>query len=355
MRVFLDNELEKIKFEALFNQHDKNLQYLSYMRHLAFDDKITKISTKITTELNDDPFKKKEQFISALLAEYPTNDHFILNNILWDCQYLSLQEYTTNPYLQVLQNVEFSKNQSRLTHETIPAFRLFTSFEEYALGEKMALKLAYGFFDQDYTYPVLYLNAKKQFSLEPLEVKAMQVPLLIVKGKVLNLGLKLGYFAFMATLKEEVTEVHIVEEDLQLIALFKQYLLPLFAHPEKIHLHHAEALEFIKDIKDGDYNYIYSDLWCQAENGIETYLSLQETLCTFNLTKRFYWLENSLISQLRLLVIAVIKDAYNQNKSDYIGLKERINQSLASTTLTNSYELDTLLSIKGLRKLLLTK
>lgn len=355
MRLILENETEKIKFDSLFSQHHDNIEYLSYINHLVSYKQISKDYVKLTTESNIEPFDKKKQFVYTLLSQHLTNNPFILDNLLWDCHLLSLEEFSTNRYLRILNNIEFATNKSRLTHETIPAFCLFKSFEEYAFGDQMALKLACGFFDQKFTHPVLYLHQEKRLSLNPLEIKATEIPILVAKGKVLNLGLKLGYFAYMATLKEEVTELHIVEEDRQLIALFKQFLLPRFNHPEKIHIHHAKTLEFVRHIKDGDYDYIYIDLWQEAEEGIGLYLSLKKLLYSFNLTKHFYWLENSIITQLRLLVIDVLKDTYLQKESKYSGLKKIIHQNLSLITLTNSYELDALLSINGLRKLLLTK
>ena len=177
------------------------------------------------------------------------------------------------------------------------------------------------------------------------------MPIQIAKGKVLTLGLGLGYFAFMASLKEEVKEVHIVEMDLELIKAFEKYLLPLFPHKEKIHIHKADAFHFIESIKDKDYDFIFSDLWHDVSEGLPMYLKLKKHFDNFKVTKRMYWIEGSVVTYLRSLVIGVMKDEYNHIENDYDEIQSTIQKALKDYVLHNSYELDALLSIKGLSNL----
>ena len=207
--------------------------------------------------------------------------------------------------------------------------------------------MSLGFFDSDYTYPTISLCNNEWMSLNPFEIRTMQIPIQIARGKVLTLGLGLGYFAYMAHLKDDVKEVHIVEMDLELINNFKKYLLPLFSHPEKIHIHKADAFYFIKDIKDKDYDFIFSDLWHDAGDGLPMYLKLKEHFDNFKVTKRMYWIEGSIVTYLRMLLVGVIKDEYYKNDSDYDEIQLIIKKNLENYTLHNSYELDALLNIQG--------
>ena len=181
------------------------------------------------------------------------------------------------------------------------------------------------------------------------------MPIQIAKGKVLTLGLGLGYFAFMASLKEEVREVHIVEMDLDLIKAFEKYLLPLFPHKDKIHIHKADAFHFIESIKDRDYDFIFSDLWHDVSDGLPMYLKLKKYFDSFKATKRMYWIEGSIVTYLRSLVIGVMKDEYNRIENEYDEIQLTIKSNLKDYVLHNSYELDALLSIQGLFKVIFAR
>jgi hypothetical protein len=80
------------------------------------------------------------------------------------------------------------------------------------------------------------------------------------------------------------------------------------------------------------------------------YIKLLERFDKFTYTKRYYWIENSLIAYLRLLIIGVIKNEYYKNESDYDEIQLTIKKNLENYTLHNSYELDALLNIQGVKK-----
>ena len=159
----------------------------------------------------------------------------------------------------------------------------------------------------------------------------------------------------MVHLKEEVKEVYIVEMDLELIKLFQKYLLPLFPYKEKIHIIKADALVYINQINDRDYDFIFADLWHDVSDGLPMYIKLQERFSKFTYTKRYYWIENSLITYLRLLLIGVIKDEYYKNENEYDEIQTTIKNNLENVVLHNSYELDALLSIQGVKSSVLIK
>ena len=215
--------------------------------------------------------------------------------------------------------------------------------------------MSLGYFTKDYDYPTISLYDQEWMSLNPHEIRTMEMPIQVAKGKVLTLGLGLGYFAYMVHLKEEVKEVYIVEMDLELIKLFQKHLLPLFPYKEKIHIIKADALAFINQINERDYDFIFSDLWHDVSDGLPMYIRLLERFDKFTYTKRHYWIENSLIAYLRLLIIGVIKDEYYKNESDYDEIQLTIKKNLENYTLHNSYELDALLNIQGVKSSVLVK
>ena len=266
-----------------------------------------------------------------------------------------LDTFTNNPYYQALKNVSFEQDGWKLSHKVMKAFTLFPYDEQYHYGSNSILKMSLGYFTKDYDYPTISLYSQEWMSLNPHEIRTMEMPIQVAKGKVLTLGLGLGYFAYMVHLKEEVKEVYIVEMDLELIKLFQKHLLPLFPYKEKIHIIKADALAFINQINDRDYDFIFSDLWHDVSDGLPMYIKLLERFDKFAYTKRHYWIENSLIAYLRLLIIGVIKDEYYKNESDYDEIQLTIKKNLENYTLHNSYELDALLNIQGVKNSVVIK
>ena len=348
MRFLLDDNETK-KLVSLFNQHEKNLDYLLFLRHMVWNK--PQISGGFPNE--DDPYKKRDFLFDNLEKDYPFPNDYVSKNIRWDTKLLRIKDYQNNPYLKALNNLFFAKNDWELKNKTIRAYTLFPYEEEYHYGGNYFLKESLAFFDSDYSYPSLTLFGNEWMSLNPYEIRTMETPIITARGKVLTLGLGLGYFAFMTHLKEEVKEVHIVEMDLELIKVFNEYLLPLFPHPEKIIIHKADAFHFIENIKDAEYDFIFSDLWHDTSDGIESYLKLKKAFKGFKKTQLSYWIEGSIVTFLRILVIGVMRDEYYRLDNEYNNLQKLIKDRLNNRKIRNNYDVDDLLSIKGLNELMI--
>lgn len=338
------NESEKSKVTALFAQHEKNIDYLLYLQPLIWQ-KLSKTPTKLDL---DDPYKKRDFLFESLEKTNPYPNDFVKKNIKWDTKLLRVEDFKTNPYLKKLDSLSFNEDDWSLKGKKLEAYSLFPYEEEYHYASNYLLKTSLAFFDKDYIYPSISLYNNEWMSLNPYEIRTMETPILLARGRVLTLGLGLGYFAYMAHLKDEVKEVHIVEMDKGLINVFEKYLLPLFEHPEKIHIHKADAFSFIQNIKDKDYDFIFSDLWHDASDGLPMYLKLKQKLCAFKYTQCTYWIESALVTYLRTLFIGVMRDEYYQNECEYSDIQLPIKEKLKNHIIHNSYDLDNLLSIKGL-------
>lgn len=343
------NEKEKGKFVSLFHQHEQNIAYLQGLSRWIWQDNA--LNKTIFEKKNT--FEKRTIFVDKLIEKEHIDNPFVKNAIRWDINLIDHRSFSVNPYLSILKNVTFNENDWSLTNKSMLAYSLFPYEEEYHYGSDMILKMNLGFFDNDYSYPTLSLCENDWMSLNPFEIRTMEVPIQLTRGKVLMLGLGLGYFAFMAHLKEEVKEIHIVEMDIDLIKNFEKHLLPLFPHKEKIHIHKADAFYFIECVKDHDYDYIFSDLWHDVGDGLPMYIRLKKAFKDFKYTKCTYWIEGSLITYLRLLVIGVLKDEFYQESTDYDETQSLIKENLKNTVVKNSYDLDTLLSISGLLDIVL--
>ena len=346
---FPSDEKEIKKLVSLFAQHEKNIGYLETLSSIIWQN--NDLDLAIFKDKNT--FEKRTLFVDNLIKKYQIQDGFASKSIRWDTNLIDIREFLTNPYVEALKKVSFNEADWKLNSIIMKAYTLFPYEEEYHYGGDAILKMNLGFFDQDYSYPTISLCDNEWMSLNPFEIRTMQIPIQLAKGKVLTLGLGLGYYAYMVHLKEEVKEVHIVEMDMDLIKNFNKYLLPLFPHPEKIHIHKADAFYFIESVKDKDYDFIFSDLWHDVSDGLPMYLKLKKHFDEFKSTKCTYWIEGSIVTYLRTLVIGVLKDEFYHQITDYNELQSLIKRMLESKTILNSYDLDELLSIKGLKELIL--
>lgn len=162
-----------------------------------------------------------------------------------------------------------------------------------------------------YTYPYIDIISRNRYwmSITINEVNTMKKEIKEATGDVLTLGLGLGYYAYMVSMKDDVSSVTIVETDQDVIDLFEQYILPQFANKDKIKIINQDAFEFMENLEDGKYNYCFCDIWIDSQDCIP-YLKLK-TICTkFKKTKISYWIEDAFLYSIRTCVITMIQETF---------------------------------------------
>lgn len=166
-----------------------------------------------------------------------------------------------------------------------------------------------GYFDVEFLFPAILENGIEWMTITPNEVETMREPIAKSRGKVLTLGLGLGYFAFHASEKAEVDRVVVVERSQDVIEIFKTYLLPQFPHGDKIEIVEADAFQYMKEkMPHEGFDYVFSDLWHDASDGLEMYRKLKKYEALSPRTRFDYWIEPSLLSLLRHIVYRRITD-----------------------------------------------
>lgn len=160
-----------------------------------------------------------------------------------------------------------------------------------------------GFFEDPFSFPAVHQGGQEWMAIKPNEIETMRAPLAAAHGWVLTYGLGLGYFAYMASEKESVSRVTVVERDESVISLFRDEILPQFSHPEKIRILKADALDYAAtDAKKTDFDFVFADLWHDTGDGLPLYLRLKRAERTDRRTTYAYWIEDQLLSALRALV-----------------------------------------------------
>jgi len=166
-----------------------------------------------------------------------------------------------------------------------------------------------GFFNEAITFPSIYEGVTPWMSVCPSEIFSMKEPIDQAHGRVLVLGLGLGYYPFMISQKESVKEIVIVERQKEVIELFNKYLLPQFNQKEKIRLVQADAIAYMDSIKEdegygaddgGQFDFCFADIWENQVDGAKAYRKIQPHEVRLPRTEFAYWIEASIQHQIRL-------------------------------------------------------
>ena len=163
----------------------------------------------------------------------------------------------------------------------------------------------------------------------------MKLPLKIIKGNVLILGLIEGYFAYMASLNINVKSISIVEENKELIKFFNEAILPNCNKDVKINIVKGKYQKYIKKIADNDFNYIFCNV---GRYNASKYLELKGIFDNFIYTKAIYYREESIITDLSVSLTSAL---LNERKTP-------IYEKLNTLKLDNIYDYRKLYSFHGL-------
>ena len=197
--------------------------------------------------------------------------------------------YENEPYFRLLSALDGMRvDDVSFGFETIEAHALFPSADKTSLGEGKDIS-PLGYFSHSFRFPCIQKAGRTWMSLVPHEIETMKEPLGKASGRVAVLGLGLGYFAFAASQKEEVSEVVVFEKDPAVIALFQTHLLPRFPRKDKIRILKKDALDYLED---GPFDFVFADLWHDVEDGLPLYeklVKIEPSTCPVS-----YWIEDTI-------------------------------------------------------------
>jgi spermidine synthase len=94
----------------------------------------------------------------------------------------------------------------------------------------------------------------------------------------------------MISLKENVNKITIIENNEDIINIFKKYLLPQFKFKNKIEIINDDALNYAT--KKLNYDYVFVDIWHDPSDGIDLYLKFKKL--EVKGIKYDYWIEQTM-------------------------------------------------------------
>ena len=226
---------------------------------------------------------------------------YIASNVF----FIDKNEFENNPYYQQIKPKETKSKGYTLTYDFYTPYELF-SYDDITVDENYHEQTRIAYFKDEFKFLVLNYKNVTWMSITPNEIKTMEPAIKKASGNIIVFGLGLGYFAFMTSLKEEVKSVTIIENDINIINIYKENLLPLFPQKEKINIVHADALEVIR--KPLPYDFAFVDLWHSVEDGFDLFLKFKKIENNNPNVEFSYWLNNSFFALLRRAFITLLSE-----------------------------------------------
>ena len=208
--------------------------------------------------------------------------------------YLKKEDYDCDPYYKNIKVTPVKEGSWEFREAVIKPYELIPLDDlKEAPDGRIIPQVA--FFDCEFPYPVILENNVEWMLVTPNEVETMREGIKKARGKVATYGLGLGYFPYMTSIMEEVTDVTVVERDENVIDIFKRFILPQFPHPEKVNVVCADAFEYAEKVAPKEnFDYIYIDIWHDPSDGVEMYKRFKELEKLCPDTSFEYWIEKTM-------------------------------------------------------------
>lgn len=222
---------------------------------------------------------------------------------------LDPKKYTENEYYKNIKIPDVADGRWELKWQTYPAYRGFIA-GDMIIRDNLREIPPLGFFAEDFSFPAVLEDGNEWMTLTPVDLDTAEEAIDRARGKVLTLGLGLGYFTYMASEKAEVDSVTVVELSDDVISLFKTYILPQFPNKDKVRIIKADAIAYAKErMAEERYDVVFADIWRDASDGEPAYRQIKacEHLCPG--TEFIYWIEGFIKSRIRSMTLESLIDS----------------------------------------------
>lgn len=307
---------DKIKAERLFNVFNENFRVTR-----LYADYLERFPEIITKDLVDSICEhgiERELAISSLLSEIfalntdkSEEDKRILRSyIIPSIRILDAKRYTENPYYKNIKLPNVRLGSWEFKNEAYEPYRAVIC-HDMILNEDFSEIPPLGFFTERFEFPAVLEDGNEWMTLTPVDLDTSEDAIKRARGKVVTFGLGLGYFAYMASEKDNVDSVTIVEKNESVIELFRTHVLPQFNHPDKIKIVCCDAFEYAEYTMPAErFDFAFVDTWRDASDGAPMYEKMKKLEHLSAKTEFAYWIENFLISNIRARKLIEIREKY---------------------------------------------
>ncbi len=313
---------DKLNTEKLFSVFDDNFRITRlYADYLSIFPEI--ITSDMIKALTDNGIEA-EYAISALLSEIfaldtETNadDKRILRNyIIPSIRILDAKRYTENPYYKNVKLPNVKLGSWEFKNESYAPYRAVIC-HDMILNDDFSEIPPLGFFSEKFEFPAVLEDGNEWMTLTPVDLDTSDYAIERARGNVVTFGLGLGYFAYMASQKDSVCSVTVVEKSEKVIELFEKYVLPQFAQKKKIRIVNADAFEYAENVMPiENFDFAFVDTWRDASDGAPMYERMKKLEHLSKNTEFSYWIESFLISNIRAKKLVKIREKYESGDLD---------------------------------------
>ena len=311
---------ENVRLSRLFDRFELNYrlthlysQYLSY-----YPDVITR---DIVESLTEDGDLSREEAISALLAELfglsyeNAEDRALIREYLpRSVKILDPKRYTENPYYKNIKIEDKRIGSWELKRESYKPYRGVIADDMRLLEDNIELATL-GFFEEEFFFPAVLEDGNEWMTLTPVDLDTCKEAIEAAHGRVVTFGLGLGYYAYMCSEKPDVESITVVEKSPEVIRLFRQHILPQFAHPEKVVIVNEDAFLYAERIMPKEkFDLAFVDTWRDASDGLPMYEKMKALEHLSPDTQFLYWIEGFILSRKRSLILAEMKNDFDCGK-----------------------------------------
>lgn len=228
---------------------------------------------------------------------------------------LNATPYREDAYTRAMASVvDTSYGSWEIKNELYPAYRAVVRCEVERMDDGREI-VPLGFFPEPFPFLAVLEDGNEWMTLTPVDMDTSREAIEAAHGRVITFGLGLGYFAFHASEKDEVSEVVVIERSAEVIKLFCEVLLPHFPHKEKIHIIEADAFRFAEQQMPREhFDVAFVDTWRDVSDGLPMYLRMKKAQQKNSQTHFIYWIEDFILSHLRSIVFEEIWEKESADK-----------------------------------------
>lgn len=279
---------------------------------------------------------------------------------------LKVDAFRDNPYYRNIKFPEVKQGIFNLEYEIYSPFEFFIQDIANRVSPYKDLPLISGIpelacFIEEFRYPLICQGGTVWMTVTPNEVNTMHKEIGRASGDVLTLGLGLGYYAYMVSLKGSVNSVTIIEREQSVIDLFNEYILPQFENRHKIKIIKADAIQYLSELEDGLFDYCFADIWENAKN-FNVYFKVKECGKRFKKMKIDYWIENAFLDYMTGFVWSDFMESLVKRCGVSVDLPSAdsfhsqiikyVHKLFANIEVGNVFQLHQLLDIRNLNRLI---
>ncbi len=231
------------------------------------------------------------EFISRLSFSDELDGEYI-SDIFSNAKMLDGDEFMSDPYIEKVKFNDTKKGNILLTYASYMKGEIFQYDMPVITKDKVIPRL--GFFNKAVSFPALYEGNVPWVSVCPSEINSMRSQIEAAHGKVLVLGLGLGYYPFVISASEKVDSITIVEINNKTAEIFSEKILPFFPKKEKVRVIVADAIEYMKSVSENDFDFCFADIWEGAVDGAPLYLKIKAHEKRLPHTQFTYWIKEEI-------------------------------------------------------------